>query len=603
MSQRDGRHFGKGGWPVLLFFDGHASRWTHSGLLELINNWIFPFCLAGHTSIWSQPNDGGANESFGRILGDGDVGLRKWRNSNRSMPGLQNLAKLTRRDFNAVFVAVYMKFVRIEKESLATLGSNSITAGWVGTGLEPYQRNPPFWRAAISSFGKREELAVVGSSSSSREEGSGSSTAAGGSGSSREEGSGSSTAAGGSDGSGGCSSSGGSGGSGKAAGVSNDALCFVRRVRSLPVGASLRLLPAVRAENGTTAAGADACATLLMRPKAEACVMFDDGRPQELVADADIAALHARFRLPAAAVKGLDYGIARAVRRRKARTGRKDAKDKREEQAQLGAQSWKAAQEALREELKLSPADWARIVLLLSNAPPVVIGDALVSNSVLIGEARVIHAAVAAAVCAPFAESVAAAKGKGAAASSTRKRAKGAPDTYSGLDVLEALDEIEELGLRPAKQARAKEEAAAARKRTQTDTLASKASPILRELLQKGGAFGQLAMQKQAALVRYMRTKALDVDFTKRPKVSATPASSDGDSLAAEWLFARQKAGSSRTCASSWETSRHRRMLTATRRPRCCASCWRRERASPSRTSTLASRRSCCSGWARRSGR
>jgi len=39
--------------PVILFLDGHASQWSIPALCYLMKNKVFPFFLAGHTSIWS----------------------------------------------------------------------------------------------------------------------------------------------------------------------------------------------------------------------------------------------------------------------------------------------------------------------------------------------------------------------------------------------------------------------------------------------------------------------------------------------------------------------------------------------------------------------
>jgi len=50
--------------PVILFLDGHGSRWNKHALLYLMRNNVFPFILASHTSIWSQPNDAGVNKRF-----------------------------------------------------------------------------------------------------------------------------------------------------------------------------------------------------------------------------------------------------------------------------------------------------------------------------------------------------------------------------------------------------------------------------------------------------------------------------------------------------------------------------------------------------------
>ena len=61
---------GKGGKPLILVFDGHASRWSFEGLKFLLDNNVYCLCLPGHTSIWAQPNDGGVNASYKSVLGD-----------------------------------------------------------------------------------------------------------------------------------------------------------------------------------------------------------------------------------------------------------------------------------------------------------------------------------------------------------------------------------------------------------------------------------------------------------------------------------------------------------------------------------------------------
>ena len=50
--------------PVILFLDGHPSRWHRDALKLFTDNKVFTFFLASHTSIWSQPNDAGVNKRF-----------------------------------------------------------------------------------------------------------------------------------------------------------------------------------------------------------------------------------------------------------------------------------------------------------------------------------------------------------------------------------------------------------------------------------------------------------------------------------------------------------------------------------------------------------
>jgi len=48
--------------PVIIFLNGHASQWSDPALHYLMKKKVFPSILASHTSIWSQPNDGGVNK-------------------------------------------------------------------------------------------------------------------------------------------------------------------------------------------------------------------------------------------------------------------------------------------------------------------------------------------------------------------------------------------------------------------------------------------------------------------------------------------------------------------------------------------------------------
>ena len=45
---------GSGGDPIVLYIDGHNSRWSYEGLKYLRDNNVIAFCLPSHTSIWAQ---------------------------------------------------------------------------------------------------------------------------------------------------------------------------------------------------------------------------------------------------------------------------------------------------------------------------------------------------------------------------------------------------------------------------------------------------------------------------------------------------------------------------------------------------------------------
>ena len=59
---------------------------------------------------------------------------------------------------NDIFIKAWVKWQQAQEREHRGAGCNSITAGWLGTGLEPYNRDATYWNAAIDKFGKREEL-------------------------------------------------------------------------------------------------------------------------------------------------------------------------------------------------------------------------------------------------------------------------------------------------------------------------------------------------------------------------------------------------------------------------------------------------------------
>jgi hypothetical protein len=57
-----------------VLLDGHTSRWTYRGLLQMMKRGFFPYCYSSHTSAWVAPNDDGANAMVkaieGRVIHD-----------------------------------------------------------------------------------------------------------------------------------------------------------------------------------------------------------------------------------------------------------------------------------------------------------------------------------------------------------------------------------------------------------------------------------------------------------------------------------------------------------------------------------------------------
>lgn len=75
------------GKAQILLVDGHVSRWSLAAIRYCMARKVFLFYLPSHTSIWSQPNDNGANIRWHTILervikkyrrgGDNGTGPRK----------------------------------------------------------------------------------------------------------------------------------------------------------------------------------------------------------------------------------------------------------------------------------------------------------------------------------------------------------------------------------------------------------------------------------------------------------------------------------------------------------------------------------------------
>jgi len=125
--------YGVGGLPVILVFDGHTSRWSYSGLKYLLDHHVFCLCLPGHTSIWSQPNDGGPNASFTDALGDG---IQLYRRTHRRLPGSGKLLAMRRCDFNHTFVNVWLSWRESQRQILVQTGGNSIVSAYASGGQD-----------------------------------------------------------------------------------------------------------------------------------------------------------------------------------------------------------------------------------------------------------------------------------------------------------------------------------------------------------------------------------------------------------------------------------------------------------------------------------
>jgi len=130
---------GKHGSAVILFLDGHASRWNVAALRFLILNRVFPFFLASHTSVWSQPNDNGTIKRLHACVEESTLKIRRW---NKAIIPY----------FNTIFLSSWRLFLQQEANDLFT-GSNNATNAFAKTGLFPFNPSSESWEHAIDTLG------------------------------------------------------------------------------------------------------------------------------------------------------------------------------------------------------------------------------------------------------------------------------------------------------------------------------------------------------------------------------------------------------------------------------------------------------------------
>jgi hypothetical protein len=128
--------------PQILLLDGHASRWLKAALLYLIDNKVWPFFIASHTSIWAQPNDCRTNYRWHNCV-------EKVVRSMRRVGGQTNVAY-----FNQVFSEAWRMFLSHEQVDLREQGTNTTTSTYLKSGLHPLNPMCENWKTAINTLGR-----------------------------------------------------------------------------------------------------------------------------------------------------------------------------------------------------------------------------------------------------------------------------------------------------------------------------------------------------------------------------------------------------------------------------------------------------------------
>jgi len=130
--------------PVFLFLDGHGSRWNKYALKYFLENNMYSFILASHTSIWSQPNDARVNKGFHWAIEEACKKVQ----CTFDTPTVQY--------FNTNFLNGWKLFLKTEQDDLHILGCNNTTNTFQQTSLFPYKPTPQVWVDAIETIGQAE---------------------------------------------------------------------------------------------------------------------------------------------------------------------------------------------------------------------------------------------------------------------------------------------------------------------------------------------------------------------------------------------------------------------------------------------------------------
>jgi hypothetical protein len=127
--------------PVILFLDGHASRWNTQALKYLFDHNVFVFFFASHTSIWAQPNDCGLNKRFHWAI---EQACKLYRRSGRTT---------SCEYFNSIFCLGLRIFFKAEADDLLECFDNNTTRAFERTGVFPLNPFCEAWTDAIDGLG------------------------------------------------------------------------------------------------------------------------------------------------------------------------------------------------------------------------------------------------------------------------------------------------------------------------------------------------------------------------------------------------------------------------------------------------------------------
>ena len=134
---------------MILYVDGHASRWNAPALEYLRNNDIEVFCFPSHTSIWTQPNDLGVNKSLKAFI---KKAATKYLRQSWKVSGLP------RDEYNKVFTAGWEEFLKKEMTDVSKRKKNVAVRAFERAGISPHQDMPEMWLNAANTIGRQNDI-------------------------------------------------------------------------------------------------------------------------------------------------------------------------------------------------------------------------------------------------------------------------------------------------------------------------------------------------------------------------------------------------------------------------------------------------------------
>ena len=244
------------------------------------------------------------------------------------------------------------------------------------------------------------------------------------------------------------------------------------------------------------------------------------------IADADTR-LAVRFDVPAASRAELSVPEAEAVRKREAREAAAARDAEKRAAVEAATEQWHVQQAELAGELGITFDDWQRIVALLSKPPPVRVAGKIVMNSVAIGRAVVIDAAVEAALAAPLRESVRNAAERAADQAAARKAKEPALEQQTfGESVTEMMGKLGE-------RERTAEAAVEAKRKRDEETACARAANADAKVKE---ACGHL-LGKAKGVAKELSIKDLLVLIKwRKGKVPQETSAGNKDEIVASWL-------------------------------------------------------------------